>query len=66
MLLINVKKSTVGILTFRSRIDFKLSWAENEKSLLTSWPDRTSFIVSRLYPFIFKYAISPDPEMRNT
>ena len=39
ILLINVKMPTiVGILTFMSRINFMLSWVENEKSFITSGP----------------------------
>ena len=41
ILLINVKMPTiVGILTFMSRINFMLSRVENEKSFITSGPDR--------------------------
>ena len=39
VLLINVKMSTiVGILTFMSRINFMLGWAEIERSFITSGP----------------------------
>ena len=39
VLLINVKMPTiVGILTFMSRINFMLGWAENERSFVTSGP----------------------------
>ena len=39
VLLINVKMPTiVGILTFMSRINFMLGWAENEGSFVTSGP----------------------------
>ena len=40
ILLINFKMPTiVGILTFMSRINFKLSWVEHEKSFITLGPD---------------------------
>ena len=39
ILLINVKMPTiVGILTFKSRINFVLSWVEHGKSIITSGP----------------------------
>ena len=39
VLLINVKMPTiVGILTYMSRINFMLGWAESERSFITSGP----------------------------
>ena len=39
IMLINIKMPTiVGILTFMSRINFMLSWVENENSFITSGP----------------------------
>ena len=38
ILLINVKITIVGILTFMSRVDFMLSWVEHEKSVIISGP----------------------------
>ena len=50
ILLINVKMPTiVGILTFMSRIDFKFSGVEHEKSCITSRPDCTSKIGKTAY-----------------
>ena len=38
VLLINVKMPTMAILTFMSRINFMLGWAESERSFITSGP----------------------------
>ena len=55
ILLIDVKIPTiVGILTIMSRIDFKFSGVEHEKSCITSRPDCTSKNWENGLPFALK------------
>ena len=55
IVLINVKMpTTVGILTFMNRINFVLSWVENEKSFITLGPGE-SVQTSRLTSLHFIY-----------
>ena len=46
ILLINVKMTIVGILTFMRRINFLLSWVEHEKSFITLGPGSTLFMAA--------------------